>query len=416
MHDLSLADAVEEFFSDPAARTNPYPFYHRLREEAPIYRSETIGAYGNALWLISGFEECSAVLKDWKHASRDLRKVDKSNGGPPGNQNLPKVMQFLMDAMLNIDPPEHNRVRRLVSRAFTPQAIEGLKPNIEAFVNERLDVLEGQGRCELISDLAYPLPGTIVSDMMGIPEEDRLQMKEWSNLAARQAMVNPLPDEVARGNTEITREIAYLRGLITERRAHPGPDLISAFLALDDSGHGLTDDEVAVNVKQTFMGGQETTMWLITNGIIALLENPTEMDKLRSDPTLIGAAIEEMLRYDSPASYVVRVALDDIELGGLVIPRGETMAILVASANRDPRRFEHPDQFDISRRDAGQLSFGGGVHLCIGAALARAEAAIAINAIINRLPDLHLADEAIVWDDNHRLRGPKALYLEWSNS
>ena len=414
MSELSLADAVEEFFSDPAARTDPHPFYRRLREEAPVYRSQTIGAYGNSLWLVSSFDECTAILRDWKHASRDLRRADNGKG-KLADQNLPKVMLFLMDAMLNIDPPEHNRVRRLVSRAFTPQAIDHLKPQIEEFVHERLDVLEEQGTCELISDLGYPLPGTIVSEMMGIPEEDRIQMKEWSNLAARQAMVNPLPDEVAR-ERRAQREIAYLRALIRERRAHPGPDLISAFLAPDESGSGLTDDEVAVNVKQTFMGGQETTMWLIANGIIALIENPAEMEKLRADPTLIGSAIEEILRFDSPASYVVRVALDDIEVGGQVIPKGETMAILVSSANRDSSRFSDPDQFDITRSDGGQLAFGGGVHLCIGAALARAEGAIAINAIVGRLPDLRIADDLIVWDDNHRLRGPKALHLEWSTS
>ncbi|HMC05569.1 MAG TPA: cytochrome P450, partial [Actinomycetota bacterium] len=311
--------------------------------------------------------------------------------------------------MLFRDPPDHTRLRGLVSKAFTPRALEAVRPRVVEIVKRLLDDFAGRDEVDLIADLALPLPVTVISEMLGLPIEDQAQAREWAEAIA-QALDPIVTESQARRADRAVRELAaYIAGVVAERRRNPGADLLSRLIGAEDEGGHLSEAELISTVSLLFGAGHETTRNLIGNGMLALLRHPDELQRLRDDPALIRSAVEELLRYDSPVQIAGRGARADAVIGGEHIAAGEPMMLLVGAANRDPARFPDPDRLDVARPDVKMLSFGGGIHFCLGAMLARTEAQIAIGSLLARVPSLELATDDLEWRPHITLRGLSSL-------
>lgn len=398
---------------DPAFKADPYPTYARLRTEGPAARVRLPD--GRDGWLFTRYDDVDAILKDHvRFTNRSfLGQVDE---GPELPAHVRGVYMLFNEIMLGKDPPEHTRLRGLVQRAFTPRLVEALRPNIQRLADEFLDRVEaraaaGGGRTmDLIADYAFPLPVTIIMDLLGIPHGDRADIHRWSTaLAAFDGSVE-LAERIA---PEVDAFIDYLRDLSLAKRRDPGDDLLTALVDVDDEGDLLSDEDLLAMVYVLIFAGHETTLHLIGNGTLALLTHPGEMEKLRADPSLIRGAVEELLRYDPSVEIPrARIAREDLEVGGARVCRGEVVLTAIAGANRDPARFDHPDQVDICREDNRHLSFGKGIHACVGASLARMEGQIAIGTLVRRMPGLRLAvpRESLTWRPGGIfLRGLSAL-------
>jgi cytochrome P450 len=316
-------------------------------------------------------------------------------------------------AMLNRDPPDHTRLRRLVSKAFTPRMIENLRPRVQQLVDEALDAAADRGSMDLIPDLAFPLPFAVISEMLGVPDDvDAQQLREWSGLLVR-TLEPPsdlnLLERIAKAGDAMR---AVLTDIISWKRANPADDLLSALVAAEEQGDVLSDEELLDQVMLIYIAGHETTVNLIGNGTLALLRDRDQFDRLRAEPGLIANAVEELLRYDSPVQMSRRITLTDVEVQGRTIPKGTFVICGLASANRDERHFgADVDRLDVGRADANQhLSFGGGAHYCLGAALARLEAGVAVGSLVRRFPALDLAGQP-VWNGRINLRGLDHLPL-----
>ncbi|MHB8466016.1 MAG: cytochrome P450 [Acidimicrobiales bacterium] len=387
--------------SDKAVRADPYPLYQALREHAPVHFSEQLGG-----WLLSRHEDVTGVLRD-RRWSNDPRNAT----GVADDEMFALVADMMAGLLLLMDPPDHTRVRSLVSKAFTPKVIEQLRPHIEATVEGLLDEAVERGALELMSDVAYPLPVTVIAELLGVPVADRDLLKEHSRLLVWliewQMPLDKLP-EVGGAAMAVG---AYLMGVIEERRAHPRDDLISALVAAEEAGDRLSPEELLTTCILLLIAGHETTMNLIGNGMLALLRHPDQLARLREDPTLTRPAIEELLRYDGPIQLTARTALEDIDIGGTRIAKGEQVVVLLGAANRDPAVFAAPDALDLTRVDTHHLAFGHGAHFCLGAALARVEAQVVIAALLRRFPDLTMADAPIEWRETITIRGLQALPL-----
>jgi cytochrome P450 len=319
--------------------------------------------------------------------------------------------------MLQQDPPDHTRLRGLVVKAFTARRVEDMRPRIQAIVDQTLDAIEGQGHMDLIEDFAFRLPVTIICDMLGIPEEHRETFYKSSRDGGR--LLDPVPmtpAEIAQGNAGNMMAQMYFQQLFELRRKSPGDDLITQLVQAEEDGSKLTNEELTANIILLFGAGHETTVNLIGNGLLALHRNPDQLALLKANPGLVTNAVEEFLRYDSSVQAAGRVALEDIDdLGGKKIPKGETVLCLLGSANRDPAVYpDRSDRLDITRPNVRPLSFGGGIHFCLGAQLARIEAEIAISTLLRRLPDLRLDNaENPEWRPTFVLRGLKVLPASW---
>ena len=371
-------------------REDPYPTYHALRRIDPVHRLRLIDA-----WVLTRYRDVEAVLRDHRRFG---------NAGRILVQTVPL-------SLLDLDPPEHTRLRALVSKAFTPKAVAMLRTHIEETTTHLLDAVPGTDRFDLIEALAYPLPVTIIAEMLGVRPRDRDRFEEWSNVLA--LTVDPL---LSRGQVDRIRNAAeeayaYFETIIDERRRRPREDLVSALLAAEEEGDRLTHEELLSAMLLILMAGFETTRNLIGNGMLALLRNPHQMQRLRSDPELLDSAIDELLRYDSPGQLNGRCAREDAELGGKRIRAGDVVISVIGAANRDPEVFDDPDTLDIGRREKSHLSFGRGVHYCLGAALAVMEARVAFAAVLDRFASIRLAAEP-----RHRktvvLRGVEHLWIE----
>jgi cytochrome P450 len=301
----------------------------------------------------------------------------------------------LTNTMLLQDPPDHTRLRTLVSRAFTPRAIEGLHGQIQSIMDGLLDAIVDRGAADLIADFAYPLPVSVINEMLGVPARDRALFRQWSFDIARSldAIVLPDPDIIARGNAAGAAIGAYFEDLVAERRRAPRADLLSAMIAVEEAGDRLSIEELLATGLLLFLAGHETTTNLIGNGVLALLRHPEELRRLREDPALVESAVEELLRYDSPVQRVSRLVYEDVTLGDRTIPAGSLVLGLLGAANRDPDHFPEPDRLDLRRRDNRHLAFGWGIHFCLGAPLARLEGQLAFRTLLRRLPNLALAAE-----------------------
>ncbi|MEV4333677.1 cytochrome P450 [Streptomyces sp. NPDC049597] len=389
-------------YADPAFVADPFPLYRQLREDGPVRRAVVAG--GLDAWLVTRYEDGLAALSD-PRLSSDVR--DASD--PRLLEQLPEFeRESMMRNMLRSDPPDHTRLRRLVSKAFTARRVAELRPRVQEITDRLLDAVVPAGRAELVADFALPLPVTVISEMLGVPVDDRYDFQRWTDdmLARGEKMPDP-----AVVNEAWQRMRAYLTKLLETKRARPGDDLLSALISARDEGQRLNEDELIAMTFLLLVAGYITTVNLIGSGIAALLAHPDQLELLRDDPELLPGAIEEFLRYDGPVNPgIPRFAREDVRIAGVSVPRGATVLIASAIADRDPARFPDPDRLDVTRRDIGHLAFGHGIHYCLGAPLARLEGQIAIGTVLRRLPGLALAvpRAELTWRPGG-LRGPVRL-------
>jgi len=385
---------------------DPYPFYHRLRAQAPIYHTP-IGFY-----LASRYEDAAAILRD-KRFGKDFDDHIARRFGP--NVFDEPVYESVRHWMLVRDPPDHTRLRGLVTKAFTARTVEDMRPRIQQIVDVTLDRVAAKGHMDVMREFAYQLPVTVICEMLGIPKEDQAMFLENTGQGGR--LLDPVPlsrAELDSANEAHLAQAAYFKRLFELRRREPGDDLTTQLVQAEEEGSKLSEAELTANIMLLFGAGHETTVNLIGNGLLALHRHPDQLDLLKRDPSLMPNAIEEFLRYDSSVQMTGRTALEDIEIGGVNIARGETILCLLGAANRDPTMFPDPDRLDITRRNIRPLSFGGGIHFCLGAQLARIEGEIALNSLLARLPDLRLdAPEAPSWRPTFVLRGLTTLPAHW---
>src|SRR5439155_5051978 len=334
-----------------------------------------------------------------------------------GLSALSPIAQVMVKQMLFMDPPGHTRIRTLASQAFTPQRVEVLRGHIREIVKSLLNAIESRGHMEVIADLADPLPCIVTAEMLGVPAEDYKQLKAWSqDFAEMLGNFQHNPDRVAKVLKTVEQTTAYFRSAISEMRRHPRSGLIHALMTAEVQGDRLTEEEVIANSIVTMVGGQETTTNLIGNGMLSLLRNPDQLDKLRSDPSLIPSAVEELLRYESPSQHTARLARQDTVLGGKLIRKRQAVIAVMAAGNRDPERFPDPDRLDITRKDNRHLAFGWAAHFCFGAALARIEGQIAFETILQRFRNLRLEPGSLTWRTNLGLRGLTGLPISFTES
>jgi cytochrome P450 len=391
-------------------RADPYPVVKRIQRIAPVIYIPPHN------WIVTRYEEVSAVLRDprfssdmdtrflipgWEERIREFRKKHKG-------------ITF-RSSMLFKDGSDHERLRSLVSRAFTPRMIESLRARIQQIADGLLDAAEPKGRMDLVADFAYPLPVTVICELLGVPPEERGQLRDWTAKVARSLDPSMNAEQqagiIAAGDEASELFTAYFTPLIEQRRVDPREDLLSALVQAQDGGDRLTTEELHATCVLLLVAGHETTTNLIANGTLALLRNPAELDKVRSDPSpeRVKTTIEEFLRYDPPVVVVLRIAKEDVALGGTVVPAGHDVYPVIAAANRDPRQFPNPDVLDVDRTDNKHLTFSGGPHFCLGAPLARLEGQIAFSTLLQRFPKLTLQTDAPEWRDTITLRSLTSL-------
>ncbi|MFI6149175.1 cytochrome P450 [Streptomyces sp. NPDC051109] len=389
-------------YGDPAFVADPFPLYRQLREDGPVRRVVIAGAL--EAWLVTRYEDGLAALSD-SRLSSNVRDASDTRL----LQQLPDTeRESMLGNMLRSDPPDHTRLRRLVSKAFTAHRVAQMRPRIQAVADRLLDAVVAAGRADLVADFALPLPVTVISELLGVPVDERHEFQHWTD---RMIMRGAEPPDPAVVNEAWQHMRGYVTELIGAKRAEPGEDLLSALITARDEEQRLSEDELVAMVFLLLAAGYITTVNLIGGGIAMLLAHPGQLDLLRSDPGLLPGAIEEFLRYDGPVSPgIARFAREDVEIAGVRIPRGATVLIGSAVADRDAGRFPDPDRLDITRPDNAHLAFGHGIHYCLGAPLARLEGQIAIGTALRRLPGLALAVPAaeIPWRPGG-LRGPLAL-------
>jgi pimeloyl-[acyl-carrier protein] synthase len=391
----------------PDFLANPYPFYERLRNVDCV--QWVPGIFNIGAWLVTRHAFCAALLRN-KHFGKEADTVL-----PPEKLALiPQEREEIADRrrsnMLFRDPPVHTRLRALVSQAFTPRTIDRLRPHIAGIAEHLLDQVEDKGQMDLIRDFAFPLPIIVIAELLGVPPEDRDRFKAWSTTmtaALGPAVSSEVLVHVAKAIAELDE---YLGEVIEDRRRTPRADLITELAAVHDAGDKLSKEELLSTCRLLLNAGHETTVNLIGNGTLALLRNPEPRAALAADPSLLPNAVEELLRYDSPVQMTVRFTFEDSPLGNHTVRRGDLVVLLLGGANRDPEQFPDPNRLDIARPNAStHLSFGGGIHYCLGASLARLEGEIAIGALLRRLPQLSLATEELQWRDSPVLHGLSAL-------
>lgn len=387
---------------------DPYPHYDRLRTSDPIH----VTPFGH--FVASRHADVTLVMRD-KRFGKDYVERSKRRYGDKIMDE--PVFRSMSHWMLQADPPDHTRLRGLVVKAFTARRVEDMRPRIQEIVDQAIDAVIERGHMDLIEDFAFRLPVTIICEMLGIPEDHREVFYKSSRDGGRLLDPVPLtPEEIKKGNDGNLMAQMYFQQLFELRRKNPGDDLTTQLVQAEEDGNKLTNEELTANIILLFGAGHETTVNLIGNGLLALHRNPDQLALLKARPELMEGAIEEFLRYDSSVQMTGRVALEDIEdLGGKRIPKGETVLCLLGSANRDPAVYpDRPDRLDVTRQNVKPLSFGGGIHFCLGAQLARIEAEIAIATLLRRLPDLRIDDvENPEWRPTFVLRGLKRLPASW---
>ncbi len=396
VHELSLYQLL-----DPEVLANPYPLFRRLRTEDPVHWDPFLHT-----WVVTRYADVQEVLHTFSanrtHTPDKLRAMGLAHMSP--------IAELMVQQMLFMDPPQHTRLRKLASHAFTPARVAVLRSHIREIVARLLEVVRPTRRMDVIRDLAEPLPAIVTAEMLGVPVDDRDRLKAWTaDFAEMLGNFQHNPDRVPRVLRTVEEMTAYFHDAVRAQRAEPRGGLISSLMSAEVDGDRLSDEEVVATSIVTMVGGQETTTNLIGNGLITLLLNPDSLERLRVEPALVPMAIEEMLRYESPSQHTGRLAPEDRELGGKVIRKGQAVMAVMAAANRDPERFPEPDRFDITRPDNRHLAFGYAAHFCFGAALARIEGQEALQAIVERLPGLRLEPGPLEWRNNSGLRGVTSL-------
>ena len=392
-----MATAELEFNPmDSAFNADPFPTYRRLRSEDPIHRSPM------GFWVLTRYDDVATLLRDGRFGRKGFDDLIRTRLGEAS----------VDQSMLFRDPPDHTRLRSLVNKAFTPRVVEDLRPQIQQIVDGLLDRVRDTRAMDVIADLAYPLPVIVICEMLGVAAQDRDVFRGWSADIARSLDAIALPTQpevIERGNAARRALADYFRALVAERRRRPRTDLLSDLIAAEEQGDKLSEGELMATILLLFVAGHETTVNLIGNGTLALLRNPDQLGALRQDPALIATAVEELVRYDGPVQRTGRIPNTDVELGGKAIPKGSLVLGVIGAANRDPAHFAEPDRLDVTRVDNRHLGFGWGIHFCLGAPLARAEAQAAIGTLARRLPGLALATATPEWRGASALRGLTAL-------
>ena len=391
---------------DPAFIADPYPTYHRLREKAPVWQSPL------GMWIVTRYDDAQHVLRDRAYGKDYAANVTRRYG--PNILSEPAYAS-LSRTMLVLDPPDHTRLRGLVTKAFTARRVEAMRPRIRAIVDALIDRVHAKGEMDVIADFAHRLPIIVICDMLGIPAEDQEQFFVRSRVNGR--MVDPVPlspDEIAAANANTLESNAYFDDLFERRRRDPQDDLTTQLVQAEEEGDRLTPEELRANVGLLFAAGHETTANLIGNGLLALHRTPDQWEAMKANPALIPGAMEELLRYDSSVQMTGRSVQSDQELGGVKLEKGAQVVCFLGAANRDPAAFPNPDQLDITRHDVRPISFGGGIHHCLGAQLARIEAQEAFAGLTERLPTLTLpTKQTPAWRRSFTLRGLTTLPAVW---
>ena len=392
---------------DPDVLADPYPLYHRLRREDPVHWDPFLHS-----WVVTRYTDVVRVLRDFSAQ----RAPTTEQLTALGLAALNPVAEVMVKQMLFLDPPEHARIRNLASAAFTPQRVGALRSHIRDIVRDLLAKVRRKGRINVIADLAEPLPCIVTAEMLGVPVEDHRQLKLWSqDFAEVLGNFQHNPDRVPKLLKATEEMTAYFRSSMRLQNLRPD-GLVSSLMNAEIDGERLTEEEVIANSIITMVGGQETTTNLIGNGTLSLLRNPDQLEKLRADLSMIPAAVEELLRYESPSQHTARLAPEDIELGGKLIRKRQAVRAVMAAANRDPDRFPDPDRLDITRQDNRHVAFGHGAHFCFGAPLARIEGQIAFEEMIRELPNWSLKGGNLVWRTNLGLRGLTSLWMNFTSN
>ena len=391
---------------DPAFIADPYPFYHRLRETAPLFKTPA------GFWLMTRYDDIAFALRD-RRFGKDftgnmMRRYGASRMDEPAVSNLARTR-------LVLDPPDHTRLRSLVTKAFTARRVADMRPRIAALVDEQLDRVADKGSMDVIRDLAHRLPVIVICDMLGIPEDHRAPFLLASTVSGR--ILEPVPmtaEELAQANAGTIAGNAYFDRLCELRRRDPQDDLTTELVRAEEAGDRLTTEELRANIGLLFGAGHETTTNLIGNGLLALHTQPEQWERLKADPSLIPNAIDELLRFDSSVQLTGRVTNAEVEVGGVTLPTGESVIMLLGAANRDPAHYADPDRLDVGRQNVRPMSFGGGIHHCLGAQLARLEGELVFRALIERMPTLELPEkETPAWRRSFTLRGLSKLPAVW---
>jgi cytochrome P450 len=404
---------VNKSLGHPAYVTNPYPLYRALRQREPVRRDPLA-----PVWVVTSYEHTLTVLRDPRfnkdpfiaerlpRAAREQLGVSDAAGARSAAENI---------SMLFLDPPDHTRVRSIFTKAFTPRTLETVRTRIHEICNDQIELMsrDGTNTTDLVQTLAYPLPVLVIAELLGFPRQDHAKLKRWSDeMAAALGFIPTEDDRIRAAKARDEMRDYFFDQIVPRLRRSPDNSLVSRLLEMEARGEGLNEDELFSNSVLLLGAGHETTTGLISNGVLALLQHRDQLDALRADPSLIGSTVDELLRYDPPVQWVSRTAGQDLELGGQTIRRGELVLASLGAANRDPAVFPDPDRFDIRRKDNKHLAFGSGIHFCLGAALARMEAEIAIAALVARYPDLQLATKKLHWRKGITFRGLETLPLK----
>lgn len=398
----------EQAFPDPFApenRADPYPIFAQVRESAPVYRSL------DGTWVLSRYSDAAAVLRDPK---RFASSPDHLAPDVAAAQRNSFIRQTGTSVLMFIDAPDHTRIRGLVSAAFTPRRVEQLRDRVGKLVDAILDDHLDTGEIDVVGDLGYPLPVSVICELLGVPRSDDESFRTLSSEASR-LLDGPTiaPDVMDRGVVAGMQLFQYFTELVEQRRREPGDDLLSALVTAGDGDQGLSHAELITTATLLFVAGHETTTNQIGNTVLALLRHPDQLRRLRADPGLVRSAVEEGLRWDPAVQFSARITTEDVEVGGTAIPAGEQVAVLIGAVNRDPEHFEDAETFDVGRQDNRHLTFASGPHFCLGAALARLELQVALDRLVARCDDWDLQEEP-EYREHYVLRGVKALRMGFS--
>ena len=385
----------------PAFRADPYPFYARLRHEAPVFKTHVPG-FGRDAWVVTRYDDIVAGLKNPALSSDMMR--GRSVGG--WGRFVPRSFRVMAKTMVTMDDPDHARLRNLVHKGFTPAMVDRMTSRVHEITNDLLAKMEGKQTVDLLNEFALPLPMAVISEMLGVPENQRAKFRHFM----LHLLDGPPPSvwRLISGMRNNMRMINYLDGLINLRRREPDSGLITALVAVETSGDRLTQDELIGMVFVLLLAGHETTVNLLGNGVLALMDDRAQLDKLRANPNLIKTAIEELLRFTNPVQHsIIRTAIADLEIGGQKVTAGERVVLMLAAGNRDEAAFANAESLDVARESNRHLAFGLGIHFCLGAPLARMEGSIALNALLQKYPDITLAvpRDKVKWRPNSLLRG-----------
>lgn len=386
-----------------------YTYYQRYREQDPVHWGVSSNPQLPGAWYIFRYDDVMQVMEDRRFGREFLKREDVETTPVPTAYNT--FLTMVSKWIVFREPPDHTRLKSLVSKAFTPKVVENLRPAVYQIADNLLDQVHARGEMNLVEEYAFPLPIMVIAIMLGADPHDHPLFRKWA-LALQNASASRLkpPPKIYEQAEKASQEfIDYFKPIIADRRANPQEDLISNLVKAADEGDKLTDEEIVATCTHLLTAGHETTVNLIAKGTLALLRNPEAFKLFRSHPEFMPNAIEEIIRYDTPIQMITRWAYADIEIGGQLIRRGDSVGVMLGSANRDPARFKNPDVFNIQREDIKHCGFGGGIHFCLGSTLARAEGQIALNVLLNRLPELRLAQEKIEWANNIIFHGPKRL-------